>query len=55
MLEITADDIALLGDDDLRALIGRLCESDMRRRGISASCVTWDGNQNASDGDSMSG
>lgn len=50
MFEITAEDIALLTDEDLRSLIGRLCESDMRRRGISPSCVTWGGNQNAVDG-----
>lgn len=50
MFEITADDIALLSDEDLRALVGRLCESEMRRRGISASCVTWGGDQNAEDG-----
>ena len=50
MFEITADDIALLEDDDLRSLVGRLCESDLRRRGISTSCVTWGGHQDASDG-----
>ena len=50
MFEITADDIAQLNDEDLRALVGRLCESEMRRRGISPSCVTWGGNQNAGDG-----
>jgi hypothetical protein len=50
MFEITAEDIALLNDVDLRSLVGRLCESEMRRRGISPSCVTWGGNQNAGDG-----
>jgi hypothetical protein len=50
MFEITAEDIALLNDEDLRSLVGRLCESEMRRRGISPSCVTWGGNQNAKDG-----
>jgi hypothetical protein len=50
MFEITAEDIAFLDDEDLRSLVGRLCESEVRRRGISASCVTWGGNQNASDG-----
>jgi hypothetical protein len=50
MFEITANDIALLNDEDLRSLVGRLCESEMRRRGISPSCVTWGGNQNAKDG-----
>lgn len=50
MLEITPDHIALLNDTDLRELIGRLCEADLRRRGISASFVTWGGDQNAADG-----
>jgi hypothetical protein len=50
MFEITSDEIALLNDEDLRSLIGRLCESEMRRRGISPSCVRWGGNQNAADG-----
>ena len=50
MFEITSDDIALLNDEDLRSLVGRLCESDMKRRGISPTCVTWGGNQNAADG-----
>lgn len=49
MLEITAEDVALLNDGDLRSLVGRLCESEMRRRGISASCVTWGGDQRAGD------
>jgi hypothetical protein len=50
VFEITSDDIALLNDEDLRSLVGRLCESDMKRRGISPTCVTWGGNQNAGDG-----
>jgi hypothetical protein len=50
MFEITADDIALLNDEDLRSLVGRLCESEMRQREISPSCVTWGGNQTAADG-----
>src|SRR5208282_330375 len=50
MFEITADDIALLNDEDLRSLVGRLCEAEARRRGLPTSCVTWGGNQNAADG-----
>jgi hypothetical protein len=33
MFEITGDDIAALGDADLRSLIGLLCQAEMRRRG----------------------
>jgi hypothetical protein len=50
MLEITGDDIALLSDEDLRAVVARLCEADLRGRGHSASYVTWGGNQTAADG-----
>jgi hypothetical protein len=50
MLEITGDDIAALSDEDLRSLVGRLCESELRSRGLSTSAVTWGGNQNAADG-----
>jgi hypothetical protein len=50
MLEITADHIALLSDEDLRTLVGLLCEAELRAVGISAASVTWGGDQNASDG-----
>lgn len=50
MFEITGDDIALLSDTDLRALIGRLCEAELRRQGYPVSCVTWGGHQTAKDG-----
>jgi hypothetical protein len=48
--EITDNDIARLNDDDLRSLVGRLCESEARRRGLPSSSVTWGGNQTAADG-----
>ncbi len=50
MLEITPDDVADLNDADLRTLIGPLCESELRSRGLSATAVTWGGHQNAADG-----
>lgn len=50
MFEITGDHIAELSDEDLRGLIGMLCEAEMRRRGLSVSAVTWGGDQNAKDG-----
>jgi hypothetical protein len=49
MFEIASGDIALLHDEDLRPLVGLLCESELRRRGLSASYVTWGGHQNAAD------
>jgi len=50
MLEITPDDIARLNDEQLRAVIARLCEAEVQGRGLSSSHVTWGGNQNAADG-----
>jgi hypothetical protein len=50
MLEITSDDIAVLDDEQLRAVVARLCEAELRGRGFSAKHVTWGGNQNAADG-----
>jgi len=50
LLEITPDDVALLNDEDLRTLVGLLCEAEMRARGFPTSSVTWGGHQNAEDG-----
>lgn len=50
MLEITGDHIALVSDEDLRALVGLLCEAEVRAARISAASITWGGDQNASDG-----
>ena len=50
MFEITADDVARLDDAKLRAVIARLCEAELKQRGLSPSCVTWGGNQDAADG-----
>jgi hypothetical protein len=50
MFEITGDDIQVLTDEDLRSLIGLLCESELKAKGFSAAFVTWGGNQNAADG-----
>ena len=50
MFEITSDDIALLIDTDLRALVGLLAEAHMRNQGLATASVTWGGNQDAGDG-----
>src|SRR3982751_4458393 len=50
MFEISSKDIAKLDDEQLRAVVARLCEAELRSRGLSTSCVTWGGNQNAPDG-----
>jgi hypothetical protein len=49
MFEITGDDISHLNDEDLRAVIGRLCEAELCRHGHSVSHVMWGGNQTAKD------
>lgn len=50
MFDVSADDIALLNDIDLRELVGRLCEAELASRGLSTAAVTWGGNQTAADG-----
>lgn len=50
MLDVTPDDIARLDEEKLRALIGLLCEAELRRQDISTLYVRWGGNQNAGDG-----
>jgi hypothetical protein len=50
MLEITGSDIAALNDDDLRSLVGMLCESELHARNLSTAAVTWGGDQSATDG-----
>jgi hypothetical protein len=50
LFEVTGDDVARLGDADLRTLIGLLCEADYRQSGLPTRGITWGGNQNARDG-----
>lgn len=50
ILEITADQIALLNDTDLRELVARLCESEVKEHQHSPAAVTWGGHQDAADG-----
>jgi hypothetical protein len=50
MFEIVGDDISLLNDQDLRAVIGRLCEAELRRQGYPVCHAAWGGNQTAKDG-----
>lgn len=50
LLEITGDDIAQLGDADLRALVGLLCEADYRTAGLPTAGILWGGHQDAADG-----
>lgn len=50
MFDITGQDISLLSDEDLRTLIGLLCEAELRRNELSPLAVTYGGTQNATDG-----
>jgi hypothetical protein len=50
MFDVTPEDILALNDETLRTLIAYLCEAECRLQNISASGVTWGGNQNAKDG-----
>jgi hypothetical protein len=50
MFEITSDDISALNDEDLRTLVGRLCEAELRDHGLPLAAVMYGGNQTAKDG-----
>lgn len=50
MFDVTGQDISSLSDEDLRTLVGRLCEAELCRLELSPLCATWGGNQNAVDG-----
>ncbi|MBX7244192.1 MAG: ATP-binding protein [Candidatus Sumerlaeaceae bacterium] len=50
MFDISPEDIAQLDDKDLRQLIARLCEAELRRRCLPTSAVLYGGNQDAADG-----
>ncbi|MFA6163060.1 MAG: hypothetical protein WC685_06500 [Methylobacter sp.] len=46
MLEITGEDISNLSEEDLRSLVGLLCEADFSGK----AGITWGGDQKAADG-----
>lgn len=50
MFDVTKDDVAGLDDAQLRDLVGRLCEAELRRLGQPVTCVTYGGHQDAADG-----
>jgi hypothetical protein len=50
MIDITGSDISELNDEDLRSLIGLLCESELHANGFPTVGVTWGGDQKAKDG-----
>lgn len=50
VFDITGSHIAELDDSDLRTLVARLCEAELRRSGLPVSAVTAGGDQNAADG-----
>jgi hypothetical protein len=49
LFDVTGDEIASLNDDDLRELVGRLCEADYRRANLALSGIFWGGHQDAAD------
>lgn len=50
MFEITGRNISDLNDVDLRTLVAKLCEAELRRAGLPVSSLTAGGDQNAADG-----
>jgi len=50
VFSVDADDISKLNDEQARELIARLCRLELKKNGVSASCVQWGGDQRAKDG-----
>ena len=50
MLELTGNHIEKLNDEDLRELVFKLCEAELRRHNQPVAAVTAGGNQTATDG-----
>lgn len=50
MFDITGDDVAALNDEDLRTLVGRLCEAELCKHDLPLAALTYGGNQTAKDG-----
>ena len=50
MFEVTGEDISNLNDVDLRTLVVKLCEAELRRVDLPVSALTAGGDQNAPDG-----
>ena len=44
--DITDKDIKELNDEELRELVGKLCEATLKRHNIDTICVTYGGDQN---------
>ena len=49
-LELTGEHVVSLGDENLRSLVIKLCEAELRRTGRPSSAVLAGGNQTAPDG-----
>src|SRR5258705_391155 len=50
LLEVTGDHIRKLADTDLRVLVVRLCEAELRRCDLPVSAINAGGHQDAPDG-----
>ena len=50
MLELTGNHIEKLNDEDLRELVFKMCEAELRRHNQPVAAVTAGGNQTATDG-----
>ncbi len=49
ILEISKADITSLNDSDLRELVGRLCEAELKNQSMPISGVFWGGSQTSAD------
>jgi hypothetical protein len=50
IFDVTPDQVAKLSDEDLRTLVGRLCEAEVRALGLTPVGITYGSDQNTTDG-----
>ena len=50
MFDVDKDDLRRLSDVELRELVARLCQAELRQLGAPTSAVRWGGSQTAPDG-----
>ncbi|MDP5009038.1 MAG: hypothetical protein NWQ13_08680, partial [Glaciimonas sp.] len=50
IFNVCKTNVQQLDDEQARELIARLCQAELRKKGLSPANVTWGGDQRAKDG-----
>jgi hypothetical protein len=50
IFHVSKSDVQQLNDTQARELVARLCQAELRQKGLSTAAVTWGGDQRAADG-----